>query len=245
MSDRERPWYAGNAQRWWFVGSRVCYVLVQAADAEEAVRLGGLQIGPVRIVRPAKEEEIDNLRWHDREEAITDGVPEAVVRWSDGAVWKLAQAIVADRRWADEPILADALENAGHANASVLLTLRGRGGLMAHDLVRRIAGQGPQTRKARGAGGEVSIECVPFIDSLAGPRPAPPAPSWRKAPVRRRRPVVLAVVAALALTTAAVPTPFVLPKGTNPWPPSDGADRQCASEPAPVAPPTASPSALE
>jgi ATP-dependent Clp protease ATP-binding subunit ClpA len=40
--------------------------------------------------------------------------------WNDGTVAKLAQAIHQERRWADLPVLADALEEAGCGNAEIL-----------------------------------------------------------------------------------------------------------------------------
>jgi hypothetical protein len=47
--------------------------------------------------------------------------------WNDGTVAKLAAAIYEERRWADLPILADALEDAGCSNAAVLAHCRGPG----------------------------------------------------------------------------------------------------------------------
>ena len=47
--------------------------------------------------------------------------------WNDGTVRKLAQAIYDDRRFADLPILADALEEAGCADAAILAHCRGGG----------------------------------------------------------------------------------------------------------------------
>ena len=45
--------------------------------------------------------------------------------WNDGAVQKIAQAIYDERRFADLPALADALEDAGYADAWILAHLRG------------------------------------------------------------------------------------------------------------------------
>jgi hypothetical protein len=42
------------------------------------------------------------------------------LRWKDGALPKMAQAIYDERRFADLPVLADALEDAGCADAAVL-----------------------------------------------------------------------------------------------------------------------------
>jgi hypothetical protein len=47
--------------------------------------------------------------------------------WNDGTVAKLAAAIYDERRFADLPILADALEDAGCADAAVLAHCRGGG----------------------------------------------------------------------------------------------------------------------
>jgi hypothetical protein len=47
--------------------------------------------------------------------------------WHDGAVRKMAQAIYDERRFADLPILADALEDAGCTDATILAHCRGRG----------------------------------------------------------------------------------------------------------------------
>jgi hypothetical protein len=47
--------------------------------------------------------------------------------WCDGSVVRLAQAIYAERRFEDLPILADALEEAGCTDASILDHLRGPG----------------------------------------------------------------------------------------------------------------------
>jgi hypothetical protein len=44
--------------------------------------------------------------------------------WNDGAVQKMAQAIYDGRRFADLPILADALEDAGCADADILTHCR-------------------------------------------------------------------------------------------------------------------------
>jgi hypothetical protein len=47
--------------------------------------------------------------------------------WNDGTVPKLAQAIYEERHFADLPILADALEEAGCDNADILTHCRGGG----------------------------------------------------------------------------------------------------------------------
>ena len=47
--------------------------------------------------------------------------------WNDGTVRKIAQAIYDERRWADLPILADALEDAGCTDPVILGHLRGGG----------------------------------------------------------------------------------------------------------------------
>jgi hypothetical protein len=47
--------------------------------------------------------------------------------WNDGIVAKLAAAIYEGRRFADLPILADALEDAGCADAAILAHCRGAG----------------------------------------------------------------------------------------------------------------------
>jgi hypothetical protein len=51
----------------------------------------------------------------------------AWLAWNGGAVRKMAQAIYADHRFADLPILADALEEAGCADAALLGHCRGPG----------------------------------------------------------------------------------------------------------------------
>ncbi|HJT75729.1 MAG TPA: hypothetical protein VJ739_00860 [Gemmataceae bacterium] len=51
----------------------------------------------------------------------------AWLSWNDGTVRRLAEAIYAERRFADLPILADALEEAGCADAALLDHLRGPG----------------------------------------------------------------------------------------------------------------------
>jgi hypothetical protein len=47
-------------------------------------------------------------------------VDEGWLRWSDGTVVKLAQAIYDDRNWSDLPVLADALMDAGCADSRLL-----------------------------------------------------------------------------------------------------------------------------
>jgi hypothetical protein len=49
----------------------------------------------------------------------------AWLTWNDGTVKKIAQAIYDERRFADLPILADALEDAGCAHAEILAHCRG------------------------------------------------------------------------------------------------------------------------
>jgi ATP-dependent Clp protease ATP-binding subunit ClpA len=48
----------------------------------------------------------------------------AWLAWNDGTVEKMARAIVAEQRWEDLPILADALEDAGCTRGSILGHLR-------------------------------------------------------------------------------------------------------------------------
>ena len=47
--------------------------------------------------------------------------------WKDGTVSKLAQGIYEDRAFGHLPVLADALEDAGCADADILGHLRGAG----------------------------------------------------------------------------------------------------------------------
>jgi hypothetical protein len=54
-------------------------------------------------------------------------VEPAWLTWNGGAVPKMAQAVLADGRFSDLPILADALEEAGCADAELLGHLRGPG----------------------------------------------------------------------------------------------------------------------
>jgi len=51
----------------------------------------------------------------------------AWLAWNGGAVRKMAQAIYEKRRFADLPILADALEEAGCTDAAILAHCRGGG----------------------------------------------------------------------------------------------------------------------
>jgi hypothetical protein len=51
----------------------------------------------------------------------------AWLAWNGGAVRKMAQAIYDGRRFADLPVLADALEDAGCADAAILGHCRGPG----------------------------------------------------------------------------------------------------------------------
>jgi hypothetical protein len=50
------------------------------------------------------------------------------LRWNDGAVVRLARSIYQERRFADLPVLADALEEAGCAEVGLLAHCRRRGG---------------------------------------------------------------------------------------------------------------------
>jgi len=82
---------------------------------------------PFRPLPPRR----DKRKWHERKQ-----------RWreaNDGAVRKLAEVIYADSRFADCPILADALEDAGCADAELLGHLRSPGphvrGCWALDLI--------------------------------------------------------------------------------------------------------------
>jgi hypothetical protein len=54
-------------------------------------------------------------------------IPVAWLAWNDGTVAKLAAAIYDERRFADLPILADALEEAGCTDAAILAHCRGPG----------------------------------------------------------------------------------------------------------------------
>jgi hypothetical protein len=49
------------------------------------------------------------------------------LRWDDGTIPKLAQAIYDERAFDHLPVLADALEEAGCANADILAHCRGPG----------------------------------------------------------------------------------------------------------------------
>jgi hypothetical protein len=66
----------------------------------------------------------------------------AWLTWNDGAVSKMAQTIYAERRFADLPILADALEEAGCDEADILSHCRGGGpharGCWVIDLLRSV-----------------------------------------------------------------------------------------------------------
>ena len=69
-------------------------------------------------------------------------VEPAWLTWNGGAVPKMAQAVLAEARFSDLPILADALEEAGCTDAGLLGHLRGPGphvrGCWALDLVRSV-----------------------------------------------------------------------------------------------------------
>ena len=54
-------------------------------------------------------------------------VPPSVLAWEDGTVVRLAQAVYSGRRFADLPILADVLEEAGCTDRDILSHLRGPG----------------------------------------------------------------------------------------------------------------------
>jgi hypothetical protein len=56
-----------------------------------------------------------------------NGVHPAWLAWNDGRVVQLAGALYVDRRFDDLPVLADALEEAGCADADLLSHLRGPG----------------------------------------------------------------------------------------------------------------------
>ena len=55
------------------------------------------------------------------------GIAATWLRWNDGAVPRIAQAIYDERRFADLPILADALEEAGCTSGEILEHCRGAG----------------------------------------------------------------------------------------------------------------------
>jgi hypothetical protein len=54
-------------------------------------------------------------------------IDRAWLSWNDGTIPKLAQAIYDERRFADLPILGDALEEAGCTDADILAHCRGGG----------------------------------------------------------------------------------------------------------------------
>ncbi len=54
------------------------------------------------------------------------GTSHSWLAWNDGCVAKLAQSIYAERRFADMPLLADALSEAGCEDAAILAHCRGR-----------------------------------------------------------------------------------------------------------------------
>src|SRR5262249_41755540 len=54
-------------------------------------------------------------------------VPLSVLRWDNGTVVRLAQAIYFERRFGDLPILADALEEAGCGDSDILTHCRAAG----------------------------------------------------------------------------------------------------------------------
>jgi hypothetical protein len=70
-------------------------------------------------------------------------IEESWLRWNEGCVVKIASAIYEERRFADLPILADALEDAGCSDAEILGHLRGPGpharGCWALDLLLKKA----------------------------------------------------------------------------------------------------------
>jgi hypothetical protein len=58
---------------------------------------------------------------------LPSAVEPAWLAWNDGTIPRLAQSIYEERRFADMPILADALEEAGCTQADILAHLRGPG----------------------------------------------------------------------------------------------------------------------
>jgi hypothetical protein len=66
----------------------------------------------------------------------------SIMAWNSGTIPKLAQVIYAERRFADLPLLADALEEAGCDNADILAHCRAGGehvrGCWVLDLVRAV-----------------------------------------------------------------------------------------------------------
>jgi hypothetical protein len=51
----------------------------------------------------------------------------SLLTWNGGMIHKMSQAIYDDRQFADVPVLADPLEEAGATNGEILLHLRGPG----------------------------------------------------------------------------------------------------------------------
>jgi hypothetical protein len=58
------------------------------------------------------------------------GIDPAWLKWNDGTVRRIAQSIMASRTFAELPILADALEEAGCCDGRILRHLRAE---MTHD----------------------------------------------------------------------------------------------------------------
>jgi hypothetical protein len=93
-------WFVGVKQR---RGVRECHLSrVEAEDTKQASLLREIVGNPLNPVAR-------NLAW---------------LAWNDGAVPKLAHDIYEERRFEDLPILADALEEAGCANADILAHCR-------------------------------------------------------------------------------------------------------------------------
>jgi hypothetical protein len=78
--------------------------------------------------------------------------------WHDGAVRNMAQAVYEARRWADLPVLADALEDAGCADAAILTHCRAGGvhvrGCWVLDL---LLGKTPSRRRVRETTGRRAV----------------------------------------------------------------------------------------
>jgi hypothetical protein len=88
-----------------------------AAQAALLRDLFGNPFRPVAMVR------LGITHWHVAPDAHMVSPP--WMEWNDGTVPRLAQAIYDERRFEDMPILADALEDAGCADADILDHCRG------------------------------------------------------------------------------------------------------------------------
>jgi hypothetical protein len=55
------------------------------------------------------------------------GISSAILAWKDGTVRRIAQAVYAERDFSGLPILADALEDAGCTDSTILEHLRDPG----------------------------------------------------------------------------------------------------------------------